>query len=177
MSRYPAYNDFEVRKNSFKTSFPIKGITAKEFAKAGFYSIGVEDYTRCFFCGVGLRGWEDSDCPRKQHTKFSSSCEYLLKLKEEESIQSLSNRNINDKKSKNNSNTWKRKLLNEEIELQVQSRLDTPIIQYIIKNEEKFGLNKESIKKAIENQLKNFGDDFNSIENLIKAAVDLNNRI
>jgi hypothetical protein len=32
-------------------------------AMAGFLFAGYQDYTRCFFCGGGLRNWEAGDDP------------------------------------------------------------------------------------------------------------------
>lgn len=83
MCKYPSYEILKKRKESFKESFPIKGITADEFSIAGFFSINVKDYTRCFYCGIGLRGWENSDSPWKQHAKFSPNCQYLIEKKVE----------------------------------------------------------------------------------------------
>ncbi|XP_069110384.1 baculoviral IAP repeat-containing protein 7-like [Argopecten irradians] len=36
-------------------------------AKSGLFYVGSEDYVRCFFCGTGLRNWENDDIPDFEH--------------------------------------------------------------------------------------------------------------
>lgn len=88
MAIYQKYNTFE-RIISFKKSFPKRGITAYEFADAGFFYSGIKDNTICFFCGVGLQGWENTDNPLKQHAKFSPHCAYILDKMGNEFVQNI----------------------------------------------------------------------------------------
>lgn len=32
----------------------------------------------CFYCGQGLKDWEDNDEPWTEHAKWSPNCSYLL---------------------------------------------------------------------------------------------------
>lgn len=90
MARYQEFNTPQSRKLSFQDSFPKRGITADEFADSGFFYFGLEDKTCCFYCGVGLHGWENTDDPWKQHAKFSPHCIYLLSKKGNEFVENIS---------------------------------------------------------------------------------------
>lgn len=175
MARYPRYEKFEERVASFTSSFHIKGITANDFASAGFYSIGVKDYTRCFYCGVGLRGWDDTDDPWKQHAKFSSSCKYLLEKKGENFVklqQSFSEREDYEKTSVD-SKSETIVLTDKEIALHVQSRMDERKTRLVIEYKNKLGFDEESLRKAIEIQFKQNSADFESTEEMIKSACSI----
>ncbi|KAJ8970256.1 hypothetical protein NQ317_018118 [Molorchus minor] len=45
-----------------------------ELAEAGFYYTGVGDQTLCFYCGGGLKDWEENDEPWEQHALWFSKC-------------------------------------------------------------------------------------------------------
>lgn len=49
--------------------------------------------------------------------------------------------------------------------------MDTRLIQQILTKKENYGINKESIEKSLEYQLKNFGDDFKASKDLIENAA------
>ena len=59
--KYPTYAILAVRISSF-TAWPASMTqTPRDMAIAGFFFAGYGDYTRCFFCGGGLRNWERGD--------------------------------------------------------------------------------------------------------------------
>uniref|UniRef100_V5GHQ7 Apoptosis inhibitor IAP n=1 Tax=Anoplophora glabripennis TaxID=217634 RepID=V5GHQ7_ANOGL len=67
-----------------------------ELAEAGFYYTGVGDQTLCFYCGGGLRDWEEDDDPWEQHALWFSKCifvilkkgvDYIEKVKREKDCQ------------------------------------------------------------------------------------------
>lgn len=178
MSRYPEYTSLQSRITSFRASFPIKGITPTEFAQAGFYSIGFEDYTRCFDCGVGLRGWDNTDDPWKQHAKFSPKCKYLLSEKGQSFVLSQTNSTSLENSQKSDipktvpSN--KNKSLNEkEIELHVKARMDTKAIQMILNYKHILGFDEESMKEALETELRIRNDDFSDTKDLIDQSIKI----
>ncbi|XP_044761235.1 death-associated inhibitor of apoptosis 1-like [Coccinella septempunctata] len=49
-----------------------------ELANAGFYYLGVGDQTLCFFCGGGLKDWDEDDDPWEQHALWFPKCNFLL---------------------------------------------------------------------------------------------------
>lgn len=49
-----------------------------ELAEAGFYYTGVGDQTLCFYCGGGLKDWEEDDQPWEQHALWFSKCMFVI---------------------------------------------------------------------------------------------------
>ncbi|KAH9510060.1 hypothetical protein Btru_043405 [Bulinus truncatus] len=46
-------------------------------ADAGFYYAGYGDCARCFYCGGGLRNWEDDDDVWVEHARWFSRCSFI----------------------------------------------------------------------------------------------------
>ncbi|OWF44363.1 inhibitor of apoptosis protein-like isoform X2 [Mizuhopecten yessoensis] len=83
--KYPAYAVLPVRMSSYSGwSAPQ---TPNLMAEAGFVYAGYADYTRCFFCGGGLRNWEEGDDPWIEHARWFPKCAYLRQNKGLEFIQ------------------------------------------------------------------------------------------
>uniref|UniRef100_A0A2C9L8L9 RING-type domain-containing protein n=1 Tax=Biomphalaria glabrata TaxID=6526 RepID=A0A2C9L8L9_BIOGL len=49
----------------------------KELAEGGFYYAGYGDCARCFYCGGGLRNWEDEDDVWVEHARWFPKCAYI----------------------------------------------------------------------------------------------------
>ncbi|XP_053398366.1 E3 ubiquitin-protein ligase XIAP-like [Mercenaria mercenaria] len=52
-------------------------------AKAGFYSAGIQDCVRCFFCNGGMKNWQTGDNAWVEHAKWFPNCAYLKLCKGE----------------------------------------------------------------------------------------------
>lgn len=61
--KYPSYAILSERVKSFSDWPASMTQTPSDMALAGFFYAGYGDYTRCFFCGGGLRNWEAGDDP------------------------------------------------------------------------------------------------------------------
>jgi hypothetical protein len=60
------------------TKWPINSrLKPEDLAAAGFYYAGYGDCTRCFFCGGGLRNWEDEDDIWVEHARWFPTCTYV----------------------------------------------------------------------------------------------------
>ena len=46
-----------------------------------YFALGFGDCVRCFYCGGGLRNWEDGDIPWIEHARWYHNCEYLKQRK------------------------------------------------------------------------------------------------
>ena len=79
--RYPAYAILNVRISSFQNWPAHKTQTPRQMAMAGFLYAGYGDYARCFFCGGGLRNWEDGDDPWVEHARWFPRCAFLRQNK------------------------------------------------------------------------------------------------
>ncbi|CAG5122108.1 unnamed protein product [Candidula unifasciata] len=49
----------------------------EDLAEAGFYYAGYGDCARCFYCGGGLRNWEDDDNVWVEHARWFPKCAYI----------------------------------------------------------------------------------------------------
>src|SRR6267154_899967 len=78
------YNTYEKRLQSFINTdwilhFDVLDwkISCVDLAKAGFYSIGYQDFVKCFECNGGIREWEPYDDPWIEHAKYYPTCKYI----------------------------------------------------------------------------------------------------
>jgi len=79
--KFPNYAPLQVRISSFQGWPSYLDQTPRDMAKAGFLYAGYQDYTRCFFCGGGLRNWEVGDDPWVEHARLFPKCIYLRENK------------------------------------------------------------------------------------------------
>ncbi|XP_063408068.1 baculoviral IAP repeat-containing protein 3-like [Mytilus trossulus] len=79
--RYQNYAVLQVRISSFQGWPSYLDQTPRQMAIAGFLFAGYHDYTRCFFCGGGLRNWEAGDDPWVEHARWFPKCTYLRQNK------------------------------------------------------------------------------------------------
>ncbi|KAH9510063.1 Baculoviral IAP repeat-containing protein 7-A [Bulinus truncatus] len=76
----PKRSEYALRSERLKTfsSWP-RGhhIQPTVLADAGFYFAGYGDCARCFYCGGGLRNWEDDDDVWVEHARWFSRCSFI----------------------------------------------------------------------------------------------------
>ncbi|KAI8745584.1 baculoviral IAP repeat-containing protein 2 isoform X1, partial [Biomphalaria glabrata] len=91
----PTYSELGiVTERPKRQEYAVKGERAKTFtnwprshhihsddlADAGFYYAGYGDCARCFFCGGGLRNWEDEDDVWVEHARWFPKCAFIRQL-------------------------------------------------------------------------------------------------
>lgn len=64
-----------------------------ELADAGFFYTGVGDQTLCFYCGGGLKDWEENDDPWEQHALWFSKCTFVNLKKGTDFVVKVKNQN------------------------------------------------------------------------------------
>nr|XP_022288747.1 putative inhibitor of apoptosis isoform X2 [Crassostrea virginica]XP_022288748.1 putative inhibitor of apoptosis isoform X3 [Crassostrea virginica] len=79
--KYPSYAVVAVRISSFSHWPSTLTQTPRALAVAGFFYAGYGDYTRCFFCGGGLRNWEPGDDPWTEHARWFPKCAFTRQNK------------------------------------------------------------------------------------------------
>ncbi|OWF43066.1 inhibitor of apoptosis protein-like [Mizuhopecten yessoensis] len=87
--KYPAYAVLSVREATYDAWPQHLPQTREQMAGAGFVFTGHADYTRCFFCGGGLRNWEPGDDPWTEHARWFPRCMYLLQNKGEDFVRTV----------------------------------------------------------------------------------------
>lgn len=80
LSGRPCYLDKASIENRLKTyrHWP-KSMKQRpqQLGEAGFFYSQIGDKTFCFYCGLGLENWEDTDDPWEEHALWSPDCEFL----------------------------------------------------------------------------------------------------
>ncbi|VDI31019.1 baculoviral IAP repeat-containing protein 7/8, partial [Mytilus galloprovincialis] len=90
--KYPNYACLTVRISSFEGWPSYLDQSPRQMALAGFLFAGYHDYTRCFFCGGGLRNWEAGDDPWVEHARWFPKCTFLKQNKGEKFINAVQKR-------------------------------------------------------------------------------------
>ncbi|XP_060564647.1 uncharacterized protein LOC132723862 [Ruditapes philippinarum] len=90
--KHPDYVNVESRVNTYQGWPDYLDQTPRQMSEAGFFFVGVADFTRCFCCGGGLRNWEPGDDPVLEHTRWFPRCEYINKLKGERYVAAVQRR-------------------------------------------------------------------------------------
>ena len=81
--RYPSYASYHSRLITYYNAFHSYVLTRsnKLFADAGFFYNGEDDETICYYCGGGLKFWQDDDNPWDEHARWFPRCPYVLVMK------------------------------------------------------------------------------------------------
>ena len=72
-SKYPNFSHVDHRCDTFTECWPEKatGKSPREMADCGFFYRGISDHVECFYCGIGLRNWQNFDDIWVQHILHS----------------------------------------------------------------------------------------------------------
>lgn len=91
---FPEYTQLESRLNSYDRSSHDSFVNKYklELSKAGFFYSGKNDETICYYCGGGLRDWQEEDQPWEEHAKWFSRCPFVVVNRSEDLI----NHHINE---------------------------------------------------------------------------------
>ena len=84
--KYPAYAVLATRVSSYKGWPASLTQQPRDLGTAGFFYVGYGDYTRCFFCGGGLRNWEPGDDPWTEHARWFPKCAFVRQNKGDEFV-------------------------------------------------------------------------------------------
>lgn len=77
--RNPSFDKYACFQERIKTYRKWSGrCKIDTLCEAGFFYTGKDDETVCFYCGLGLRNWLESDDPWIEHAKWFSKCEFLI---------------------------------------------------------------------------------------------------
>lgn len=100
---HPRYNTKTKRLSSFKNWPKSMELKIDELSDAGFFYTNVGDQTICFYCGGGLKDWNMTDDPWKEHAKWFSKCSFVLMVKGITFINEVINHTLTDDKKYDNS--------------------------------------------------------------------------
>ncbi|OPL21709.1 hypothetical protein AM593_06116, partial [Mytilus galloprovincialis] len=87
--KYPKYAIKTTRFSSFTNWPTCLSQTPEDLVNAGFFYTGTDDHCRCFFCGGGLRRWEEGDLPWTEHARWYPKCPFVIQCKGEKFIEDV----------------------------------------------------------------------------------------
>ncbi|KAK3585155.1 hypothetical protein CHS0354_034287 [Potamilus streckersoni] len=93
-AKHPHYAILSNRLASFTGWLGLTNPQPRDLASAGFYYVGMGDSVQCFFCGGGLRSWQNGDDPYVEHARWYPDCDYIRIYRGDEYLQQHS-RDIN----------------------------------------------------------------------------------
>ncbi|GFT03129.1 baculoviral IAP repeat-containing protein 3 [Nephila pilipes] len=77
---------YDSRLRSFSAWPNTAPVSKEDLAKAGFFSIGIGDFVKCFHCNGGLQSWEPGDDPWIEHARWFGHCDFVRLNKGEDFI-------------------------------------------------------------------------------------------
>ncbi|XP_075040472.1 E3 ubiquitin-protein ligase XIAP isoform X2 [Mixophyes fleayi] len=156
---HPAMGQYKTRLESLANySYAVNKET---LARAGFYSTGGNDATRCFYCGGELKDWKVKDDPWELHARWYPGCKFLVDEKGQHFINNVQlNRTLPNKLA---STTDIPPALPEDSELMKNS---------LVINAQQMGFHLEEIKKLMLKRIENTGENYKSMEVLISDLLN-----
>lgn len=85
--KHPSQASPDARMRSFDKWPPTCPKRPPELVVAGFFYIGLQDYTKCFHCDGGLCNWDAADDPWEEHARWFPRCQFVLLSKGEAYIE------------------------------------------------------------------------------------------
>ena len=78
----PYFESEETRISTFTDNWPhrVDNLSPERMAKVGFLYRGSDDRAICFYCGLAIYQWADTDIPEIEHAKYWSVCAYLERM-------------------------------------------------------------------------------------------------
>ncbi|XP_066437788.1 E3 ubiquitin-protein ligase XIAP isoform X2 [Eleutherodactylus coqui] len=153
----PTMSQMKARLESF-ANWPY-AINKEMLAKAGFYSTGEHDATRCFTCGGELRDWKVRDDPWELHARWYPGCKFLVDEKGQHFINNVQlTRPLPSKLDSDTPPT-----LPEDTEL-----VKNPLVIHA----QQMGFHLEEVKKLMLQRMKNTGQNYTSVEVLVSDLLN-----
>nr|XP_022287973.1 uncharacterized protein LOC111100407 isoform X2 [Crassostrea virginica] len=148
--KYPTYAVLAVRISSF-TAWPASMTqTPRDMAIAGFFFAGYGDYTRCFFCGGGLRNWEPGDDPWVEHARWFPKCAFVRQNRGQDFIDLVQRRAAEQEEQRNEQGTGNtQNTTNSGEELSEQASEEKVMRSPAVTTIKEMGYSEDRIKAAI----------------------------
>ena len=123
----------------------------------------MSDHVKCFYCGNGLRNWEDEDNPWEEHAYWYPNCNYVNIVKGFDFIEKVSN--AKPQKLVPSSGKFKR-LSDDDLEI-LTKELD--VTRYV----KDMDFSYDKIREALKNKLERTGIPFFTLDSCIEAILNL----
>jgi len=184
----PHMTTYEQRLSKFEenvVSWHRNNIRAamQDMARAGLYYLGTRHKVKCWYCNGGLQNWALYDDPWFEHAKWFPTCEFVLRNKGPEYVETVNNRFPNI--GRNNELTRSRRprevftvpktviidpgQQRRELKQRAHMEVETSVVA---QEALRMGFDKEHVTDVVERQLKQYGRGFGKVEALINVLVE-----
>ncbi|XP_063793314.1 E3 ubiquitin-protein ligase XIAP isoform X1 [Pseudophryne corroboree] len=154
---HPAMSQYKARLESFANcTYPLN---KEALARAGFYSTGEQDATRCFHCGGELKDWKIKDDPWELHARWYPGCKFLVDEKGQHFIN-----NIQLSRPLSNRPAGAADQIPPALTPAVLPADSELTKNPLVINAQQMGFHLEEIKKLMLQRLKNTGVNYTSME-------------
>ncbi|XP_013379257.1 baculoviral IAP repeat-containing protein 7-like [Lingula anatina] len=168
--RHERYAMENTRVQTFANWPPSRIPRPEELARAGFFYAGFGDNVKCFFCDGGLRNWEPQDDPWAEHARWFPRCGFVRQCKGDEFIRMIKEQNSPNNPAQAQAQIPQGVPGNYHVEArEIKARLDTPTVQAVLD----MGFSRDKVRQAIEQRLRNTGDDYPSAASLLDAVLNI----
>jgi len=156
--------------------------TIADMVDAGLYYLGVRDRVKCWYCNGGLQNWGYNDDPWFEHTKWYSTCEFVLQNKGPDYVHQVTQR-FPDHLRDNSLLRLQRPsrpidvapiIIDPQQEIvklkqEVQKELDTSTV---VQEALKMGFAKEQVTQAVEKRLELYKRGYANLRTLIDDLLE-----
>ncbi|XP_076084105.1 baculoviral IAP repeat-containing protein 7-like isoform X1 [Mytilus galloprovincialis] len=171
--KYPDYAALQVRISSYQGWPSYLDQTPREMAVSGFFFAGYHDYTRCFFCGGGLRNWELGDDPWVEHARWFPQCSFLKQNKGDVFVNDMQRRKqqLENTTQQNNLQSLSAEVSGSR-STQTSTDIDTyPLLDsFAVKSVCEMGYTKEQVVKPLQ-IIKDSGQELTA-HNILQILLD-----
>nr|CAB3225593.1 ZF(RING)-14 zinc finger protein [Phallusia mammillata] len=185
--RTPEMRSVQSRASTY-TNWTYTRATPAMLAEAGYFSLGVRDRVKCYYCNGGLQNWRRNDDPWEQHAKWYPTCEFVLQNKGPEYIHSVVARypDIDRPTPRTRGQDVPPALRQSQnlpilpppeiVDPQQQMQQERSLLEQALQSEQAYtvigmGFSEQKVKEVIQSQIENQGVSFATTEALLDAVL------
>ncbi|XP_045195973.2 baculoviral IAP repeat-containing protein 3-like [Mercenaria mercenaria] len=170
--KHPDYAIKAVRLSSF-LNWCQDVMEPEHLAEAGFYNTGVQDCVRCFFCGGGMKNWENGDNAWIEHARWFPNCAYVKQCKGENFVTMCRMANIdhmtaNGEMQNLATTTWNLESCGELVEDQLIEDLNSAAAKLVMG----MGYKQEDVEHAITFAREKYGSAELRAQYILESLLD-----
>ncbi|XP_077488826.1 baculoviral IAP repeat-containing protein 7-like isoform X1 [Amblyomma americanum] len=143
-----------------------------ELVQAGFFYIGVQDYTKCFHCDGGLCNWDSGDDPWEEHARWFPRCQFVLLAKGEAYINDCLRRHqshLNSVAASTSSQQGQTGAADEGMATELAALMRSDDVQFYLSQ----GVPAETLRAALLRHMRGQGRGFASRDELLQVLGEL----
>lgn len=169
--KHPSQASPDARTRSFAKWPRTEPPAVPQLVVAGFFYIGLNDYTKCFHCDGGLCNWEPGDNPWEEHARWFPKCQFVLLSKGEAFVRECveKHRSLLKTVAATGSSTLEQLPGNPNMEGELKALLGSSDVQFYVDQ----GVPRETLRVALLSHMHSMGRGFVSREELIQVLASL----